>query len=102
MESLAPEVAPFGIHTTIVNPGFFQTELLSQESTTYATPSIADYADRHAERVRWYESMNRQQAGAPPPSLREPSSRSPAWSGRQPDSSAAPMPSSWPSRRRRT
>ena len=29
MESLRPEVAPFGIHTTTVNPGFFRTELLS-------------------------------------------------------------------------
>ena len=36
MESLQPEVAPFGIHTTIVNPGFFRTELLTQESATYA------------------------------------------------------------------
>jgi NAD(P)-dependent dehydrogenase (short-subunit alcohol dehydrogenase family) len=60
-EALQPEVAPFGIHTTIVNPGFFRTELLTQESTTYAEPSIADYA----ERVQWYEAMNRQQAGDP-------------------------------------
>ena len=44
MESLAPEVEPFGIHT-IVNPGFFRTELLTKESTNYATPSIADYAE---------------------------------------------------------
>jgi NAD(P)-dependent dehydrogenase (short-subunit alcohol dehydrogenase family) len=29
-EALQPEVAPFGIHTTIVNPGFFRTELLTQ------------------------------------------------------------------------
>src|SRR5437016_7342649 len=29
MASLAPEVSPFGISTTIVNPGFFRTELLS-------------------------------------------------------------------------
>ena len=36
MESLQPEVAPFGIHTTIVNPGFFRTELLTEESTNYA------------------------------------------------------------------
>jgi NAD(P)-dependent dehydrogenase (short-subunit alcohol dehydrogenase family) len=64
-EALQPEVAPFGIHTTIVNPGFFRTELLTQESTTYAEPSIADYADRHAERVQWYEAMNGQQAGDP-------------------------------------
>ena len=65
MESLQPEVAPFGVTTTIVNPGFFRTDLLTQESATYATPSIADYADRHAERVQWYESMNGQQAGDP-------------------------------------
>jgi len=36
MESLAPEIAPFGIHTTVVNPGFFRTELLTTESTNYA------------------------------------------------------------------
>jgi NAD(P)-dependent dehydrogenase (short-subunit alcohol dehydrogenase family) len=65
MESLQPEVEPFGITTTIVNPGFFRTDLLTQESAAYATPSIADYADRHAERVQWYESMNGQQAGDP-------------------------------------
>jgi NAD(P)-dependent dehydrogenase (short-subunit alcohol dehydrogenase family) len=65
MESLQPEVEPFGITTTIVNPGFFRTDLLTQESATYATPSIADYADRHAQRVQWYESMNGQQAGDP-------------------------------------
>ena len=65
MESLHSEVAPFGIYTTIVNPGFFRTELLTQESTTYATPSIEDYAERHAERVQWYEAMNGQQAGDP-------------------------------------
>jgi NAD(P)-dependent dehydrogenase (short-subunit alcohol dehydrogenase family) len=65
MESLQPEVEPFGIATTIVNPGYFRTDLLTQESATYPTPSIPDYADRHAERVQWYESMNGQQAGDP-------------------------------------
>src|SRR3712207_1372264 len=65
MESLHPEVAPFGIHTTIVNPGFFRTELLTQESATYATPSIEDYADRHAARVQWYEAMHGRQSGDP-------------------------------------
>jgi len=33
MESLQAEVAPFGITTTIVNPGFFRTELLTDQST---------------------------------------------------------------------
>jgi NAD(P)-dependent dehydrogenase (short-subunit alcohol dehydrogenase family) len=64
-EALQPEVAPFGIHTTIVNPGFFRTELLTQESTTYAEASIADYAERHAARQAWYEAQNGQQAGDP-------------------------------------
>jgi NAD(P)-dependent dehydrogenase (short-subunit alcohol dehydrogenase family) len=64
-EALQAEVAPFGIHTTIVNPGFFRTELLTQESTTYAEPSIADYAERHAARRAWYEAQNGQQSGDP-------------------------------------
>jgi hypothetical protein len=36
MELLAPEVGPFGIATTIVNPGFFRAELLTERSTKYA------------------------------------------------------------------
>lgn len=64
-EALHSEVAPFGIHTTIVNPGFFRTELLTQESTTYAEPSIADYAERHADRRTWYDAQNGQQSGDP-------------------------------------
>jgi NAD(P)-dependent dehydrogenase (short-subunit alcohol dehydrogenase family) len=46
MASLQAEVAPFGINTTIVNPGFFRTELLTEQSTNYAEPSIADYNER--------------------------------------------------------
>src|SRR4029079_17184979 len=48
MESLRPEVAPFGIHTTIGNPGFFRTELLTPQSTSYAETAIDDYAERRA------------------------------------------------------
>src|SRR6476646_6799482 len=65
MESLRPEVAPFGIHTTIVNPGFFRTELLTEESTSYATGSISDYAARRDPLVAYWKSMNGQQAGDP-------------------------------------
>ena len=36
LESLALEVAPFGIKTMLVEPGFFRTELLTPESTKYA------------------------------------------------------------------
>src|SRR2546430_9976340 len=48
MESLAAEVARVGIQTTIVNPGFFRSALLTNESTTYADPSIDDYTDAGA------------------------------------------------------
>jgi NAD(P)-dependent dehydrogenase (short-subunit alcohol dehydrogenase family) len=65
MESLAPEVAPFGIHTTVVNPGFFRTELLTKESTNYAPASIEDYTERNAAQREFYESMNGKQPGDP-------------------------------------
>jgi NAD(P)-dependent dehydrogenase (short-subunit alcohol dehydrogenase family) len=65
MESLAPEVEPFGIHTTIVNPGFFRTELLTKESTNYATPSIDDYAERNTAQREFWETQNGQQSGDP-------------------------------------
>ena len=65
MESLQAEVAPFGINTTIVNPGFFRTELLSEQSTTYAEPSIADYDERRGPLVDYWKSQNGRQSGDP-------------------------------------
>jgi NAD(P)-dependent dehydrogenase (short-subunit alcohol dehydrogenase family) len=65
MESLQQEVAPFGITTTIVNPGFFRTELLEPASVTYAEPSIEDYADRTAEQLKWWQAQSGQQGGDP-------------------------------------
>jgi NAD(P)-dependent dehydrogenase (short-subunit alcohol dehydrogenase family) len=65
MESLAPEVAPFGIRTMLVEPGFFRTELLTPESTKYAEASIEDYAERTAQTVAAWQSMNGQQVGDP-------------------------------------
>lgn len=65
MESLAPEIAPFGIHTTIVNPGMFRTELLSPESTTFADLTIADYAERTKVQNEWWKAQHHQQAGDP-------------------------------------
>jgi NAD(P)-dependent dehydrogenase (short-subunit alcohol dehydrogenase family) len=65
MESLNPEVAPFGIRTMLVEPGFFRTELLSPESTKYAEPSIEDYAERTEQTVAGWKSMNGQQGGDP-------------------------------------
>ena len=65
MEGLAPEVAPFGIRTLLVEPGFFRTELLSPQSTQYAAPSIDDYADRTAATVEAWENMDGKQGGDP-------------------------------------
>jgi NAD(P)-dependent dehydrogenase (short-subunit alcohol dehydrogenase family) len=65
MESLAPEVAPLGIQTTIVEPGFFRTELLRPESTTWAELSIDDYAERTAQTVAAWQAMNGRQGGDP-------------------------------------
>ena len=65
MESLRPEVAPFGIHTTVVEPGFFRTELLTKESTNYAPLTIEDYAERNAAQREFWEGMNGQQGGDP-------------------------------------
>jgi len=65
MESLRFEVEPFGIHTTIVEPGFFRTELLEKESTSYAGMSIDDYAERTAQTRPAWEAMSGKQGGDP-------------------------------------
>lgn len=65
IESLTPEVAPFGIRTMLVEPGFFRTDLLTPESTSYAQPTIDDYAERTRQTVTAWSAMNGQQTGDP-------------------------------------
>jgi NAD(P)-dependent dehydrogenase (short-subunit alcohol dehydrogenase family) len=66
MESLTPEVAPFGIRTTVVEPGFFfRTDLLTPESTSYAKSSIEDYTKRTKQTVEAWNGMNGRQGGDP-------------------------------------
>ena len=65
MESLTPEIAPFGIRTMLVEPGFFRTELLTNDSTTYAKLSIDDYAEKTKEIVASWKSMDGKQGGDP-------------------------------------
>ncbi len=65
MESLTPEVEPFGIRTMIVEPGYFRTELLQPESTTFAELSIEHYAERTAQIIPAWQAMNGQQPGDP-------------------------------------
>lgn len=65
MEGLAPEIAPFGIRTMLVEPGFFRTELLTPQSTQYAEPSIEDYAERTKQTVEAWKGMDGKQGGDP-------------------------------------
>jgi NAD(P)-dependent dehydrogenase (short-subunit alcohol dehydrogenase family) len=65
MESLAPEIEPFGIRTMLVEPGFFRTDLLTPGSTTFAQSSIDDYAQRTKETVVAWSGMSGKQGGDP-------------------------------------
>jgi NAD(P)-dependent dehydrogenase (short-subunit alcohol dehydrogenase family) len=65
MLSLAAEIASFGLATTIVNPGFFRTELLTEQSTSYAKPSIPDYDEGRAKQLAFWKSQNGKQSGDP-------------------------------------
>ena len=65
MEALQIEVSPFGIETMIVNPGFFRTELLTEESTQYAELSVADYSKRRAQQEAFWTGANGTQGGDP-------------------------------------
>jgi NAD(P)-dependent dehydrogenase (short-subunit alcohol dehydrogenase family) len=65
MQSLQAEVEPFGINTITVNPGFFRTELLTEESTKFAERTIPDYNERRAKQMEFWKGYNGQQSGDP-------------------------------------
>jgi NAD(P)-dependent dehydrogenase (short-subunit alcohol dehydrogenase family) len=65
MQSLHAEVEPFGINTITVNPGFFRTELLTEESTNFAERTIEDYNERRAQQIEFWKGYNGQQSGDP-------------------------------------
>lgn len=65
IESVAPEVAPYGIRTMLVEPGFFRTQLLTEESTNYPEPTIDDYAEKTRQTVTAWKGMNGLQSGDP-------------------------------------
>jgi NAD(P)-dependent dehydrogenase (short-subunit alcohol dehydrogenase family) len=64
-ESLALEVAEFGISITLVEPGFFRTDFLDESSIRYNDRSIADYAALSKRLKEYYGPRNHQQAGDP-------------------------------------
>jgi NAD(P)-dependent dehydrogenase (short-subunit alcohol dehydrogenase family) len=65
MQSLQAEVEPFGIDTITINPGFFRTELLTEESTNFEERTIADYNERRAKQMEFWKGHNGRQAGDP-------------------------------------
>ncbi|WP_346958957.1 SDR family oxidoreductase [uncultured Arthrobacter sp.] len=66
MESLRYDLEPYGIKTVAVEPGFFRTELLVEGSSTiWPELVIEDYAERTAQTIAAWSSMNGQQGGDP-------------------------------------
>ncbi len=65
MQSLQAEVEPFGINTMTVNPGFFRTGLLTEESTNFAERTVQDYNERRAKQMEFWKGYNGQQSGDP-------------------------------------
>jgi NAD(P)-dependent dehydrogenase (short-subunit alcohol dehydrogenase family) len=65
MDALRVEVAPLGIHTTVVNPGYFRTDLLSEQSTNYAEPSVREYDERRAALISAWKGTHGKQPGDP-------------------------------------
>lgn len=65
MESLSQEVNEFGIQTIIVEPGFFRTEFLTNESTTYGDIEINDYEQISQETKQFFKKQNGNQVGDP-------------------------------------
>jgi NAD(P)-dependent dehydrogenase (short-subunit alcohol dehydrogenase family) len=64
-ESLAEEVKEFGIHVTVVEPGYFRTDFLDRSSVAHGSQVIPDYASASAAKRERSDAYNHQQPGDP-------------------------------------
>jgi NAD(P)-dependent dehydrogenase (short-subunit alcohol dehydrogenase family) len=64
-ESLHGELAPLGIHATVVEPGFFRTDFLDSSSLVRTANVISDYAATVGKMRDLAEGHNHQQPGSP-------------------------------------
>jgi NAD(P)-dependent dehydrogenase (short-subunit alcohol dehydrogenase family) len=64
-ESIAPELAPFGIKVVAVEPGFTRTDFLSASSIRHGQRSVQDYASFSAATKDAYDGYDGRQPGDP-------------------------------------
>jgi NAD(P)-dependent dehydrogenase (short-subunit alcohol dehydrogenase family) len=64
-ESLAKEVAPFGIAVTILQPGFFRTEFLTPRSARYGSQVVDEYARASRDKRAYFDQRSGHQPGDP-------------------------------------
>ncbi|MET0280216.1 MAG: oxidoreductase [Steroidobacteraceae bacterium] len=64
-ESLHAELAPLGIHTTVIEPGYFRTSFLSDKSVASTATQLDDYAQTVGNVRRFAQGADGQQPGDP-------------------------------------
>jgi len=64
-EALAAELAPLGVHATVVEPGFFRTDFLNDNSLVSTGQQIADYAETVGVTRDFAAGANHAQPGDP-------------------------------------
>ena len=64
-ETLAKEIAPFGLYVTIIEPGPFRTDFLKPESLRFGQSRISDYDDRRVQLRAGLAARNGRQPGDP-------------------------------------
>lgn len=64
-EALSQELAPLGIHATVVEPGFFRTDFLDNQSLVKTALELPDYEETVGSMRRFAHGANHAQPGNP-------------------------------------